>query len=213
MLKTCKKLTLGIAVVALLATTTLWSAPAQAMEPFIGQIMMVGFGFPPRGFATCDGQLLPIAQYTALFSLLGTTYGGDGRTTFALPDLRGRVAIHVGNGPGLQSVNWGQKSGTNTNTLTVSNLPAHNHAASATVTVNGTDARGNSEYPQGKTWASRSRDNDYSDAAPDVVMKAGSVLVDVTTSNTGLGQAVNNMQPSLGIYHVIALVGIFPSRN
>jgi microcystin-dependent protein len=213
MLKGIKKLTLGVAVIALLATTTLWSAPAQASEPFIGQIMMVGFNFAPRGFATCDGQLLSIAQNTALFSLLGTTFGGDGRTTFGLPDLRGRVAVHVGTGPGLQLVTWGQVGGSNTNTLTVANLPAHNHAASATVTVKGTNARGNSELPEGNTWASRSRDNDYSNVAPDVVMNAASVEVAVTTGNTGGNAAVNNMQPYLGIYHVIALQGIYPSRS
>jgi microcystin-dependent protein len=83
----------------------------SGIEPFIGEIMMVGFGFAPRGWALCDGQMLPIAQNTALFSLLGTTYGGDGRTTFALPDLRGRVPVHVGSGPGLTTKTWGQRGG------------------------------------------------------------------------------------------------------
>ena len=95
------------------------------MEPFIAQIMMFGGNFAPRGWAFCDGQLLPISQYSALFSLLGTTYGGDGRTTFGLPDLRGRVAIHPGNGPGLSSIRLGEKGGTETNTLSTAQLPPH----------------------------------------------------------------------------------------
>jgi microcystin-dependent protein len=205
MLKGLKKLTLGVAVIALLATTTLWSAPAQASEPFIGQIMIVGFNFAPRGFASCEGQLLPIAQNTALFSLLGTTFGGDGRTTFGLPDLRGRTAVGVGTGPGISPMSWGEKAGVENTQLAVANLPPHSHS----VSVKGTEARGNSEIPTGNTWASRSRDNDYSNATPVVEMKAGSVSI----GNTGNGTSFTNMQPSLGLYHVIALVGIFPSRS
>ncbi len=205
MLKGIKKLTLGVAVIALLATTTLWSAPAQASEPFIGQIMIVGFNFAPRGFASCDGQLLPISQNTALFSLLGTTFGGDGRTTFGLPDLRGRTAVGVGTGPGISTMSWGEKAGVENTLLTVANLPSHSHS----VSVKGTATRGNSEIPTGNTWASRSRDNDYSNATPVVEMKAGSVSI----GNTGNGTSFTNMQPSLGLWHVIALVGIYPSRS
>jgi len=97
------------------------------MEPLIGQIMMFAGNFAPRGWAFCEGQLLAINQYQALFSILGTTYGGDGRTTFGLPDLRGRVPMHPGNGPGLSSKRLGQKGGSETNTLNVSQLPSHNH--------------------------------------------------------------------------------------
>jgi len=99
----------------------------NAMEPFIGEIQLFGFNFPPRGFASCDGQLLPINQNSALFALLGITYGGDGRTTFGLPDLRGRVPIHYGNGPGLTNRPIGQKSGTEYNTMTISQMPSHSH--------------------------------------------------------------------------------------
>ena len=102
-------------------------------EPFLAEVKIVGFNFAPRGWAQCDGQILPINQYQALFSILGTTYGGDGRTTFGLPDLRGRVAMHPGNGPGLSPRQLGQKTGTETNTLTVNQMPAHNHTASGTV--------------------------------------------------------------------------------
>ena len=100
----------------------------SSLEPFIAEIMIFGGNFAPRGWATCDGQLLPISQYTALFSLVGTMYGGDGRTTFGLPDLRGRVPIHRGTGPGLSTRNQGQSGGSETNLLNVDQLPAHSHA-------------------------------------------------------------------------------------
>jgi microcystin-dependent protein len=101
------------------------------MEPFIGQIMMFGGSFAPRGWAFCEGQLLPISQNAALFSILGTTYGGDGRSTFALPDLRGRVAIHPGSGPGLSNYRLGEKGGVESVALNVNQIPAHSHGISA----------------------------------------------------------------------------------
>ena len=104
------------------------NAESSGAEPFIGEIKMFAGNFAPRGYALCDGQLFPIAQNTALFSLLGTTYGGDGRTTFGLPDLRGRAPVHAGTGPGLSEVRWGQKSGEERVTLTVNQMPSHNHA-------------------------------------------------------------------------------------
>lgn len=185
------------------------STPASASEPFIGQIIQAGFNFAPRNYAKCDGQLLPIAQYTALFSLLGTMYGGDGRTIFALPDLRGRVAIHPGTGPGLSTVTTGQRGGRESVVLGVANLPAHSHTATATLKA--TDDDGNMETPGGHILAKNSREDDYSDIAPTVDMNAAAVTV--TVGNTGGGQAVNIRQPFLGINHCIALVGIYPSRN
>src|ERR1044071_219623 len=108
-------------------------------EPFVGEIRMVGFNFAPRGWAFCNGQQLPIAQNSALFSLIGATYGGNGTTTFALPDLRGRVPVGIGQGPGLTNVTLGQKFGGETNTLTVANLPAHSHSITGgTTDVSGT---------------------------------------------------------------------------
>ena len=101
------------------------------MEPFLGQIMPVGFNFAPRGWALCNGQLLAISAYSALFSLLGTAFGGNGRTDFALPDLRGRIPLHVGTGAGLNPVSWGQKAGSDNHTLSVSEMPSHNHIATA----------------------------------------------------------------------------------
>jgi len=184
------------------------------MDPFIGQLMLVGFNFAPVGWATCEGQLLAIASNTALFSLLGTTYGGDGRTTFGLPDLRGRVPAGRGNGPGLQSINWGQRSGTNTNTLNVTNLPSHNHVANVNVsTANGSkavavagDSIATSGVLSGRTFT---QNESFNTSSPNVALANTSV----TVGNTGSNVAVNNMQPYLGMYWIIALVGIYPSRS
>jgi microcystin-dependent protein len=203
-----KKTTTFIALLALaaaLAAGMIWSPSVQAQEAFIGQIQMFGFNFAPRGWAFCDGQLLPISQNTALFSLLGTTFGGDGRTTFGLPDLRGRVAVHVGNGPGLQQVRWGQRGGANTVALTINNLPSHTHTA----TVNASGSQGTEQGPAGNVPADDRRETQYSAGAPDVTMNAAMV----TVGNTGGGQPISIMQPYLGIYHSIALFGIYPSRN
>ena len=175
------------------------------MDPFIGQIQTFGFNFPPRGWAFCDGQLLSIASNTALFSLLGTTFGGDGRTTFGLPDLRGRTALHAGTGPGLSPVTWGQRGGVQNSTLTTNNMPSHNHA----VTLHGTSTDGNQKGPDGHILAAVEDGHPYSNATPNVTANASSV----TTANAGGGQAFENRDPYLGIYHCIALTGIFPSRN
>lgn len=178
-------------------------------EPFLGEIKMVGFNFAPRGWSFCDGQLLPIAQNTALFSLLGTTYGGDGRTTFGLPDLRGRVPIHVGSGPGLSSYRWGERGGVENVTLNVTQIPAHGHTAAGT--ANAVNGAGNSKTPTGNTWASLSRENAYSSAVADGTMAANNV--NVTVNNAGGSQPHTNVQPFLSIYFCIALTGIFPSRS
>ncbi|MCB9233163.1 MAG: phage tail protein [Bacteroidia bacterium] len=177
------------------------------MEPFIGQIQMFGFNFPPRGWAFCDGQLLPISQYSALFSLLGTMYGGDGRTTFALPDLRGRVAIHPGHGPGLSDYRVGQKGGVETVTLNITQIPSHNHIATGTPRVN--SQSGQQDSPEGAVPAVATQDT-YTDAA-NANGLANSVTV--TVGNEGGSQPHTNIQPYLGIYHSIALQGIFPSRG
>ncbi len=186
------------------------TSPAPASEPYIGEIRMLGFNFAPRGWAFCDGQTLFISEYEALFSLLGTTFGGDGETTFALPDLRGRVAVHAGTGSGLSRIHWGEKGGKQDNILTVSQLPSHNHTAAGTIKA--TDTDGNRETPGGNVMASKNRNDDYSDvAAPEVTMQADSLSIVV--GYTGGGQAVENRQPFLGIYHCIALTGVYPSRD
>ena len=171
------------------------------METFIGQIILVGFNFAPRGFATCDGQLLSIAQNTALFSLLGTTYGGNGQTTFGLPDLRGRVPMHQGQGPGLSSRVLGEVSGSETTTLLATNLPTHTHS------LNAYSETGNVGSPAGALLAnSGSFDTEYRTSGTVVQMGGGAI------GNAGGSQPFNNMQPFLAINFVIALEGIFPSR-
>lgn len=179
------------------------------MNPFIGQIIMFGGNFAPRGWALCNGQLLPIAQNTALFSILGTTYGGDGRTTFGLPSLRGRLAMHAGNGPGLTPRRLGEKSGTETNTLSILNLPSHNHTASGTVSLQGKNGPGDETNPGGGYFATAGTDL-YADT-PNTNM--GSSPVTVTVGNNGANQPVNNLMPYQCVNYIIALVGTFPSRS
>ncbi|MCL7764790.1 tail fiber protein [Polaribacter sp. Z014] len=202
------------------------------MEPFIAQIIMFGGNFAPRGWAFCDGQLLPISQNTALFSLLGTTYGGDGRTSFALPDLRGRVPIGPRHGPGLSPVKLGERGGTETNTLTITTLPNHNHTASVTgmtaafsngvgtIPVNSEEGLADEKNPAGGVLNNAEADIYTSEAANAVyganVAVTGDVAItggNITVGNTGGQQPVNNMQPFLGINYIIALEGIFPSRS
>jgi len=171
-------------------------------DPFIGQIMIVGFNFPPRGWATCEGQLLQISQHNALFALLGTTYGGDGRTTFGLPDLRGRFAINPGNGPGLPSYTWGQKGGNYQHTQNVNQMASHTHTGK--IVAAGDPANTNNPTSNALGLAEA-----YSDQPQTQNMRDGTVV----TNAAGGQQAVNTMPPYLGVYHVIALQGIFPSRN
>ncbi len=174
-------------------------------EPFIGEIKIVGFNFPPRGWTRCDGQLLSIAQNIALFSLLGTTYGGDGEVTFGLPELRGRFPMHYGNGPGLSSRNLGQKSGTETNTLTVNQLSPHSHSG----TVVSSTAEGDRTDPSGAYPARPEEPVQPYAGTTGGTMAAGSVQI----GNAGGGQGVNNMPPYQAVNFVIALVGLFPSQN
>jgi microcystin-dependent protein len=184
------------------------------MEPFIGQICLFGFDFAPRGWMACNGQLMSIAQNSALFSLLGTTYGGDGRTTFGLPDLRGRVAVGQGSGPGLSPVALGQMAGTSAVTLTTNQIPAHQHPT--TVTINAGGDANLSNVATGKALASEVRSAAtpplmYTDSANGTTLRAD--VATVTTGVIGGSQPHDNMQPYLGLNYSIALEGIFPSRN
>lgn len=166
---------------------------------------MFGGNFAPRSWAFCDGQLLPISQNTALFSLLGTIYGGDGRTTFALPDLRGRIALHAGTGPGLPTYKPGQKGGRNSITLGANNVPAHNHTA----TLHSEGKQADKANPTNRMLAGSKIFADI-DAADDVAMAPGSIVVN---NNTGGGQAFDSMNPYTAVNHIIALQGIYPSRS
>lgn len=175
-------------------------------DPFLAEIIMFGGNFAPRGWALCDGQILPINSNQALFSLLGTTYGGDGRTSFALPDLRGRTPIHAGNGPGLTDRPLGQKSGVQDVVLTVAEMPGHKH----NVALHGESQTANSKNPNGRMLGGPSVDI-YADvnASTDLPMASQSI----TQNNVGGNQQHNNMQPWLAINFIIALQGTFPSRN
>lgn len=169
--------------------------------PYVGSISMVAFNFEPVGWALCSGQLLPISQYDALFSLLGTTYGGDGQNTFALPDLRSRVPIHQGQGPGLPAYVIGQSGGQESVNLTLNQMPVHNH--SFAVNSNG----GTSDNPASNFMASNSEGTKhYSNLA-------GSNANGASIGNTGGSQPHNNMPPYLCINFIIALEGLYPSRN
>jgi microcystin-dependent protein len=176
-------------------------------EPFIGTIQPFGFNFTPRGWAPCDGRLLPIAQNTALFALLGTTYGGNGTTTFALPDLRGRTMVNQGQGPGLSNMTLGQQGGTETVTLQVANLPAHNHTA----TLFGENAFADNASPKGNLLATPDPTKIYAPSSPqaNVAMSSESIVV----ANTGGNTPIQIRSPFLVVNVCIALQGIFPSRN
>lgn len=186
-------------------------------EPMLGSMCLFAGNFAPRGFAFTDGQLLAISTNTALFSLLGTTYGGDGRTTFALPDTRGRVVVGPRQGPGLSTYQLGQRGGQEQVALTLNEMPSHNHAASTTVSVtaNGQSANGNQDAPTGNVWANKPRGAQYSNQAPDVAMAAGALTATATTAVSAAGgsQAHENRPPYIAINYIIALQGVFPSRN
>ncbi|MGD2088835.1 MAG: tail fiber protein [Candidatus Aminicenantes bacterium] len=172
-------------------------------EPFLGEIMIVGFNFAPRGWAMCDGQILPINQNQSLYSLLGTTYGGDGRTSFALPDLRSRTPVHEGDG-----ISLGQKSGAETVTLTTAEMAAHTHAIKGTSAIADRGAVGGNA-DRGYATVPQTEPNDIIYGSPaNMVSLGGGIL-----PHAGGGQAHNNMQPYLILNYVIALQGLFPSRN
>lgn len=173
-------------------------------EPFLGEITMFGGNFNPRGWALCDGQLLPISQNSALFSILGTTYGGDGRTTFQLPDLRGRSPKHAGQGPGLSNVRLGQRGGREEVALTEREMPSHSHTA----TLHGEKTAADNPNPSGRMLAGATI---YAEpiAKDDKAMAPGSVLV----QNAGGGQSFGIDSPYTAVNFIIALQGIFPSRS
>jgi microcystin-dependent protein len=186
--------------IALLTLCSVNEVTAQ-QEGMLGEVKLFAGNFAPRNWALCEGQLLPIAQNQALFSILGTTYGGDGRTTFALPDLRGRVAIQQGQGPGLPDYRLGEKGGAHQNVLTINNMPSHNHG----VKVNVNTSPG--EEPT-STLVIANHSAAFVENAT-----SGSVLGGVVENNVGASTPVNNMQPYLAVNYIICLQGTFPSRN
>jgi microcystin-dependent protein len=169
-------------------------------QPFIGQLKMFGGNFAPRGYALCNGQLLAISQNDVLFALIGTTYGGDGQNTFALPDLRGRIPLHMGQGAGLSNRIIGEMSGTETVTVITNQLPGHTHNAM------GQSGNGNQSSPAGGVWAASSL-NEYSNAAANTTMAAAAIGL------AGGNQSHANVMPFQCVNFIIALEGIFPTQN
>ena len=179
-------------------------------DPFLGQIVMFAGNFAPRGWAFCDGQFLAISQHQSLFSILGTVYGGDGRTTFALPDLRGRVGLHPGTGPGLSARQLGQKGGVEQVPLGVNQMAPHSHTGEDLV-VKASSSRADSTNPMNNSHALTGVGNIYRDADPNVAMRANTVAG--STGLSGGGQPHINMPPFLGVHFIIAIQGLYPSRN
>lgn len=210
-------------------------------EPFIGEINYVAFNYAPQGWAKCDGQLLPINQHTAVFSLLGTAYGGDGRTTFGLPDMRGRVPVHQGQVPGGSSFEMGGRNGSEEITLSMIQMPEHSHAATAsstsvsivapdataTSTLKAVNSDADIKNAEGNSLANaKGLGSAYSASAPNVDMNSDSIVTTldsvnittttdttVTVNNAGGSQPLSIMQPYTTVNCIIALEGIFPSRQ
>jgi len=170
-------------------------------DPFVAEIRIFPFNFAPRGWAWCDGQLLPLSQNTALFSLLGTTYGGDGKSNFALPDLQGRAPMHPGQGPGLSLHDLGETGGSETVTLLESEIPAHSHALNASL------ADGTNQTPVGEQLAAGVSIGQYAPPGPLTQLNPNAL------APAGGDQPHNNLQPYLTFYFCIALQGVFPPRT
>lgn len=171
-------------------------------SPFVGEIALYPYNFAPYGWLECNGQLLPISEYETLFVLIGTTYGGDGQSTFALPDLQGRVVVHQGTGSGLSSKSLGETGGSEEVTLSSTQIPSHSHSVSVY------SGAGNSDSPNNTVIASdRDGTKHFSSAVPDVSEKTSSIV------NTGGSQPHNNMAPYLGLRYCISVFGIFPSQS
>ncbi len=169
-------------------------------SPYIGEIRMFGGNFAPAGWMFCDGSILAISEYETLFNLIGTTYGGDGQSTFALPDLRGRVPVHMGQGAGLSAYTIGQMGGQEMVTLTTSQMPAHSHVPQANTGM------GSQTSPAGNVWAN-STNLPYSASAPSAAMDPAAVGM------AGGSQPHDNMVPYLCISFIISLFGIFPTQS
>ncbi|MDG2122338.1 MAG: tail fiber protein [Verrucomicrobiales bacterium] len=182
-------------------------------EPFLAEIIMFGGNFAPRSWALCDGQILPINQNQSLFSLLGTTYGGDGRTTFALPDMRGRIPVHAGGVAGLSDRRLGERGGSEQNTILVQHMPTHTHNPVSTASVPiGAGVGEDDANPTGRVAGLSGDGNVYANVGS-VDMGTTVKSVPPTIAETGNGSPVNNLQPCAVVNFIIATFGLFPSRN
>jgi len=188
-------------LLGLFAANLLLTDPAAAQTPFVGQIKIFAGTFAPQGWLFCNGQLLPISEYETLFNLIGTTYGGDGVTTFALPDLRGRVPVHVGQGPGLSNYVLGDQGGSEKVTLTVNQMPAHTHARAVSA------APGTSDSPANMVPA------ETPDGVPAYSTSASATMNPGMVAKAGGSQPHNNVKPYTVVNYIIAVEGIFPVPN
>jgi microcystin-dependent protein len=239
-LRVAGRLVLGIVASAVLTTPPLF---AQQVEAFVGEIRWVAFNFAPQGWALCDGQILAVSSNTALFALLGTTYGGNGVSTFALPDMRGRVPVHPGTGPGLSERLLGEEGGVESVTLTTAQIPAHSHTLAShthsipalAVDVKASSGAATTASPAGNALAVATLEaggrgdgpgapkltNIYNASAPDVSLNAATAATAAGTTGGGSGATMStggstphdNMQPFLGLTCIIALEGTLPARN
>lgn len=195
----------NIKIIILLFVVSFFSQKGFSQQVFMGQIKVFAGNFAPAGWMFCDGSLLPISEYEALFTILGTTYGGDGQSTFALPDFRGRIVTGANNstGLGLSNVQLGQLYGSETNTMNINQMPMHNHGIACVSTA------GTSNLPTGNLFANAGvLDKEFANTASNTTMKATMV----NPSNGG-NQPFNNMQPTTGLNYIIALYGVYPTQN
>jgi len=179
------------------------------MDGTVGEIRLFSASYAPKNWSYCNGSLIAIRSNTALFSILGTSYGGDGTTTFGLPNLAGRVALGVGQGPGLSNYVIGEMSGANNITLTIAEIPPHTHASSGTVLVPAYSDEGDTNVPTGNVLAAKA--TMFSTVGADTALKP--VAFNVTTALTGNGQPLSLNQPSLGMNYIICMFGTFPQRQ
>ena len=188
------------------------------MEGTLGTVQLFGGNFAPRNWIFCDGQILSISQNTALFSLLGTIYGGDGRTTFGLPDLRGHVVVGAGNGPGLSSVTLGQRFGVNDVAISNAQMPAHNHTVGISATGIGANSATANQHPPAAGRSPAVADAGanlpfYSDQTPDTTVEGAAVTGSLALATAGSNGSHENRMPFLALNYIICLAGTFPSRN
>jgi len=226
MIRSLKKTTIStfsIGIILVWGMIPTKEAHACSSEPFIGSMCVVAFNFAPRNWAFAEGQILSISSNQTLFSLLGCTYGGDCRTSFGLPDTRGRTVIGAGQGAGLSNYGFGRRGGVERVAQTVQTLAAHSHTATSTVisssvSMKASSGAADSGNPAGRSLATNSRAQTYNMTPPDVSMHADSidmtgVSLQTTVQNTGGNQSFSIVQPYVALHWIIALQGLYPSRN
>lgn len=210
---TAKRILKATGLLAFLAAAGGAAAPAAAQDYYLGEIILVGYTFCPSRTAEADGRLLAVSENQALFSLYGCTYGGDCRTSFALPDLRGRAPIGVGQGPGLPSYPLGQKGGSPSVTTTVGQMPSHSHAATTTATLQGSTASATTSTPSSSAVLGTPAVGIYSSGSAATALAPSSVAAETTVAATGGGQPISVQDPYVTLRYCVVTSGTYPSRN